>query len=56
MRDPDLLRGFIEVALLFDTGVGVMSRPGIAERAIALADPTPLPGLDRAELLSLVGA
>ena len=56
MRDPDLLRGFIEVALLFDTGVGVMSRPGIAERAIALADPTPLPGLDRAELLALVGA
>ncbi|MEY2521752.1 MAG: hypothetical protein QOJ66_317, partial [Ilumatobacteraceae bacterium] len=56
MRDPDLLRGFIEIALLFDTGVGVMSRPGIAERAIALADPTPLPGLDRAQLLALVGA
>jgi 2-polyprenyl-6-methoxyphenol hydroxylase-like FAD-dependent oxidoreductase len=56
MSDGDLLRGFIEVASLLDTGVGVMSRPGIAERAIALADPTPLPGLDRADLLALVGA
>ena len=56
MRDPDLLRGFMEVVSLLDTGVGVMSRPGIAERAIALADATPLPGLDRAELLTLVGA
>jgi 2-polyprenyl-6-methoxyphenol hydroxylase-like FAD-dependent oxidoreductase len=56
MRDPDLLRGFIEVASLLDTGANVVSRPGIAERAIALADPTPLPGPDRAELLSLVGA
>jgi len=56
MHDPDLLRGFMEVVSLLDTGVGVMSRPGIAERAIALADPTPLPGLDRADLLSLVGA
>jgi hypothetical protein len=56
MRDPDLLRGFIDVVSLLDTGVGVMSRPGIAEKAIALADPTPLPGPDRAELLALVGA
>ena len=40
----------------FDPGVGVLSRPGIAERAIAFADPTPLPGPDRAELLTLVGA
>ena len=56
VRDPDLLRGFIEVASLLDTGANVVSRPGIAERAIALADPTPLPGPDRTELLSLVGA
>ena len=56
MHDPDLLRGFMEVVSLLDTGVGVLSRPGLAERAIALADPTPLPGLDRAELLTLVGA
>jgi 2-polyprenyl-6-methoxyphenol hydroxylase-like FAD-dependent oxidoreductase len=56
MRDPDLLRGFIEIVSLLDTGVGVLSRPGIAERAIALADPTPLPGPDRAGLMALVGA
>jgi 2-polyprenyl-6-methoxyphenol hydroxylase-like FAD-dependent oxidoreductase len=56
MRDPDLLRGFIEVVSLLDRGVNVLSRPGLAERAIALADPTPLPGPDRAELLTLVGA
>jgi 2-polyprenyl-6-methoxyphenol hydroxylase-like FAD-dependent oxidoreductase len=56
MRDGDLLRGYIEVVTLLDTGAGVLSRPGLAERALALADPTPLPGLDRAELLTLVGA
>ena len=56
MADADLLRGFMEVVSLLDTGVAVLSRPGIAERAIALADPTPLPGPDRAELLTLVGA
>jgi 2-polyprenyl-6-methoxyphenol hydroxylase-like FAD-dependent oxidoreductase len=56
MKDPDLLRGFIEVVSLLDTGENVLSRPGVAEKAIALADYTPLPGPDRAELLSLVGA
>jgi 2-polyprenyl-6-methoxyphenol hydroxylase-like FAD-dependent oxidoreductase len=56
MKDPDLLRGFIEVAMLLERGVDVLSRSGLAERAIALADPTPLPGPDRDELLSLVGA
>jgi 2-polyprenyl-6-methoxyphenol hydroxylase-like FAD-dependent oxidoreductase len=56
MAGPDLLRGFIEVASLLDTGAGVLSRPGLAERALALADPTPLPGPDRAQLLALVGA
>ncbi|HEY4609902.1 MAG TPA: FAD-dependent oxidoreductase [Ilumatobacteraceae bacterium] len=56
MKDPDLLRGFIEVVSLLDTGENVLSRAGVAEKAIALADYTPLPGPDRAELLSLVGA
>ncbi|MGZ4671713.1 MAG: FAD-dependent oxidoreductase [Ilumatobacteraceae bacterium] len=53
-KDPDLLRGFIEIVSLLERGVDVLSRPGLAERAIALADPTPLPGPDRAGLLSLV--
>ncbi|HEX3090925.1 MAG TPA: hypothetical protein VHQ23_19885 [Ilumatobacteraceae bacterium] len=56
MQGPDLLRGFIEVATLLDTGAGVLARPGLAERAVALADPTPLPGPDRAQLLALIGA
>ena len=55
-KDPDLLRGFIDVVSLLDRGVNVMSRPGLAQRALALADPTPLPGPDRSELLALVGA
>lgn len=54
-KDPDLLRGFIEVTSLLERGVDVMSRPGLAEKAIALADPTPLPGPDRAGLLALAG-
>jgi 2-polyprenyl-6-methoxyphenol hydroxylase-like FAD-dependent oxidoreductase len=56
MKDPDLLRGFMEVVSLLERGVDVLSRPGVAERALALADPTPLPGPDRTELLSLVDA
>jgi 2-polyprenyl-6-methoxyphenol hydroxylase-like FAD-dependent oxidoreductase len=56
MKDPDLLRGFMEIVSLLDSGANVLSRPGVADRALALADPTPLPGPDRAELLTLVGA
>ncbi len=56
MQGPDLLRGYLEVALLLDTGAGVLSRPGLAERALSLADPTPLPGPDRTQLLALLGA
>ena len=55
-KDPDLLRGFMDIVSLIDRGVNVLSRPGVAERALALADPTPLPGPNRAELLTLVGA
>jgi 2-polyprenyl-6-methoxyphenol hydroxylase-like FAD-dependent oxidoreductase len=56
MHDPDLLRGYIDIVALLDSRANVMSRPGLAELALALADPTPLPGPDRAELLALVGA
>ncbi|MEP7047241.1 MAG: FAD-dependent oxidoreductase [Ilumatobacteraceae bacterium] len=56
MKDPDLFRGYVDVLSLLELGSNVLSRPGYAERAIALADPTPLPGPDRAELLTLVGA
>jgi 2-polyprenyl-6-methoxyphenol hydroxylase-like FAD-dependent oxidoreductase len=56
LGDPDLLRGFLDVALLLDRQDHVLARPGLAERAVALADTTPPPGPDRAGLLSLVGA
>jgi 2-polyprenyl-6-methoxyphenol hydroxylase-like FAD-dependent oxidoreductase len=56
MKDPDLLRSFMEIVSLLESGANVLSRPGVAERALALADPTPLPGPDRSQLLTLVGA
>ncbi|MEQ1874136.1 MAG: NAD-binding protein [Ilumatobacteraceae bacterium] len=56
MHDPDCLRGFLDVVSVLDRGMNVLSRPGLADKAIALADATPLPGPDRAELLALVGA
>ena len=56
MHDPELMRGFLEIVSLLERGVDVLSRPGVAERALKLADPTPLPGPDRAELLTLVSA
>jgi 2-polyprenyl-6-methoxyphenol hydroxylase-like FAD-dependent oxidoreductase len=55
-KDPELLRGFLDIVGLNARGLDVLSRPGVAERAIALADPAPPPGPDRAELLALVGA
>jgi 2-polyprenyl-6-methoxyphenol hydroxylase-like FAD-dependent oxidoreductase len=56
LRDPELLRGFLDVASVNVRGIDVLSRPGLAEKAITLADPTPPPGPDRAELLALVGS
>jgi hypothetical protein len=55
-KDPECLRGFISIALLLERGVDVLSRPGLAEKAIALADDAPPPGPDRDEMLRLVGA
>ena len=55
-HDPDCLRGFLEIVSLLARDVDVLSRPGLAERAIAKSDPTPLPGPNRAELLALIGA
>jgi hypothetical protein len=53
-KDPDLLRGFIDVASVLERGPEVLARPGVAERAIALAGDDAPPGPDRAELLRLV--
>jgi hypothetical protein len=54
VKDPDLLRASIEIAMVLDTTATVLARPGLAERAHALADREPLPGPDRAQLLQLV--
>jgi 2-polyprenyl-6-methoxyphenol hydroxylase-like FAD-dependent oxidoreductase len=56
VHDPELLRGFLDIASVNARGVDVLSRPGLAERAITLADPTPPPGPDRAELSTLVSS
>jgi 2-polyprenyl-6-methoxyphenol hydroxylase-like FAD-dependent oxidoreductase len=56
-RDPDLLRGYLEVVSMLGRGVDVLSRPGVAERALELvrADPPePFPGPARAELVALL--
>lgn len=56
MHDADIFRGFLGVVSVLNRGVDVLSQPGVAEKAIALADSTPIPGPDRAELVALVGA
>lgn len=56
LHDPELLRGFLDVVEVNERGVDILSRPGLAERAITLADPAPQLGPDRAELLALVGS
>jgi hypothetical protein len=53
-KDPDLLRAYATIASLLERGVDVMSKPGIAERAIELASDEPAPGPTRAELVALV--
>jgi hypothetical protein len=54
-QDPDLLRGYLEIVSLLARGVDVLSRPGVADRALQLAGGgEPLPGPTRAELLALV--
>ncbi len=54
-KDPELMRGSVEIGSLLARGVEVLSRPGVAERALELgAVGEPLPGPTRAELLALV--
>ncbi len=54
-KDADLLRGMLDVISLLERGADVLGRPGLAARAIELADDTPAPGPDRHELLATVG-
>jgi flavin-dependent dehydrogenase len=55
-RDPDLLRGAIEIAMLLERSTDVFSRPGFTEKTIALASDEPAPGPSRDELVSIVNA
>jgi hypothetical protein len=56
-KDPELLRGYLEIVSLLARGVDVLSRPGVAERALELgAEGEPFPGPARAELLALVAS
>ena len=55
-KDPDLLRAYASIGTLLERGVDVLSKPGIAERAIELASDEPAPGPTRAELVSLVSS
>ncbi|MGH9133453.1 MAG: NAD(P)/FAD-dependent oxidoreductase [Ilumatobacteraceae bacterium] len=54
MHDPELMRAFLDIICLLDRGIQVLMRPGIAARALELADPTPLPGPDRDGLLAII--
>jgi hypothetical protein len=58
MKDPDLLRGYLEVVSVHARGAEVLSRPGVAERALTLAGgldgPLPYVGPDREELVALL--
>jgi len=57
-RDPDVLRGFAEVASCLAPAEEVFARPGFLELVfeVAAAHPDPAPGPDRAELEQLVSA
>ena len=54
--DPDVLRGFIDIASLLARPDEVLHRPGLLDRVLAAAETPaePLPGPSRAELVELV--
>jgi 2-polyprenyl-6-methoxyphenol hydroxylase-like FAD-dependent oxidoreductase len=57
MKDPDVLRGYLDVVSVNARAEEVLGRPGMAARTIELgADAEPLPGLSRAELVEIVSA
>jgi 2-polyprenyl-6-methoxyphenol hydroxylase-like FAD-dependent oxidoreductase len=59
MKDPELLRNFLEIAGVLTLPDEVMARPGVFERVIELGGgwrDEPLPGLTREELVAVVGS
>ncbi len=58
-QDPDIFRGFVDIASLLARPDEVMERPGLLERIIELSQasaPEPLPGPSRPELLEIIAA
>ena len=56
--DPELLRGFVEIAGLLARPGEVLARPGVFDKVLQAAEKPaePSPGPSRAELVDLVGA
>jgi len=55
LTHPDLLRGFLDIAMVLERGVDVLGRPGIVDTLLATPPPPDPPGPDRAQLLELLG-
>lgn len=56
-HDPDLFRGFLDVMSCLTPPEEVLGRPGVFERVVEVAgsaEPFPMPGPSREELLSLI--
>jgi len=56
--DPDILRGFIDIASLLARPDEVLQRPGLLDRVLASAETPaePLPGPSRGELVDIVAS
>ncbi len=59
LKDPEMLRTFLDIAGVIDAPANVFARPGLFERVIELGSgwrDEALPGLSREELLAVVSA
>lgn len=56
LADPEALRAFMDLASVNKHGNDVFAAPGLVEKVLALANPAPPLGPDRAQLLELIGA
>jgi 2-polyprenyl-6-methoxyphenol hydroxylase-like FAD-dependent oxidoreductase len=56
--DPELLRGYVEIAGLLARAKEVLARPGVLKKVLVVAatPAEPAPGPSRAELVELIGA
>ena len=54
--DPDLLRGYLDIAMVLHRGVDVLGRPGLVDTLMTATPAPEPPGPSRAELLALLGA